>query len=71
MGLCGSHHLLKIEASLMRTKRVVLIYKYHDKLLGVSLILCSFKLGMVVHAFNPTTHGQRQEDLYEYQIAGK
>jgi hypothetical protein len=48
-GLCVNYRILQIEASLMRVERYM-VYVYNDNLLGAGLILCPFRIEIVVYS---------------------
>lgn len=61
MGLCINHHLLQIEASLIRVKRC----SYDYKALGVSLLVCPFSTIVVDCPLGPMT--SQATDLIEHR----
>lgn len=61
VGLCINHHLLQIEASLIRVKRC----NSDNKALGVSLLVCPFSTIIVDCPLGPMT--SQATDLIEHR----
>lgn len=61
VGVCISHHLLQIEASLIRVKRC----NYDNKALGVSLLVCPFSTIVVDYPLGPMT--SQATDIIEHR----